>query len=395
MIKKHFSLFSIIGLFLGVIFGLVFPEYTGNVAFIGDFYITFLKYLIMPVVFTSIMISIYNSKNFKDRIIGKTLFVFISMFVSTFIISSIVVTLINPASGFSFEGEEYTGIINEFSLIGFLENLIPRDIKKLLTGGYLFTVILLAVVSGFVCSKINNGEKIIGYVEKFKNFLYKVLEYFMYITPLASFSLISNTVAKYGSVLLGVGVKYIATAYICAIVATVLVMILPVLLICKISPATFIKKVYKIWTITVSTCSSGATLPYTIKVCKEEFNIPERVTDVVVPLGTTIHMCGGAVSFALLGLFCSKLYGVDITVSEYLLMLFSATLINMAAPGIPNGGVVIGATYLQLLGIPLDFIGFYSGIYKLLDMCYTTLNVTDDIASNVIVNKLCERNSYE
>ena len=63
----------------------------------------------------------------------------------------------------------------------------------------------------------------------------------------------------------------------------------------------------------------------------------------------------------------------------------------MAAPGIPNGGVVIGASYLQILGIPLDFIGFYSGIYKLLDMCYTTLNVTDDIASNVIVNRMCEK----
>ena len=60
----------------------------------------------------------------------------------------------------------------------------------------------------------------------------------------------------------------------------------------------------------------------------------------------------------------------------------------MKSSGIPNGGVVIGATYLQLLGIPLDFIGFYSGIYKLLDMIYTSLNVTDDIASNVIINYL-------
>ena len=97
----------------------------------------------------------------------------------------------------------------------------------------------------------------------------------------------------------------------------------------------------------------------------------------MVPLGTTIHMCGGAVSFSLLGLFCSSLFGVEITFGKYVLMLIYAILINMAAPGIPNGGVAIGATYLQLLGIPLDFIGFYSGIYKLLDMIYTSLNVTD------------------
>ena len=106
-----------------------------------------------------------------------------------------------------------------------------------------------------------------------------------------------------------------------------------------------------------------------------------------MPLGTTIHMCGGAVSFSLLGIFCAQLFGVDITFGLFLMMLVSSILINMSAPGIPGGGVVIGATYLQGLGIPLDFIGFYSGIYKILDMLYTTLNVTGDISAVVLLDK--------
>lgn len=154
----------------------------------------------------------------------------------------------------------------------------------------------------------------------------------------------------------------------------------------KINPFTYIKKISKVWLITMTTCSSSATLPYTIKVCNEDLGISDKVTDMVVPLGCTIHMCGGAVSFALLGLFCSHLFGITIDIPTYLLMLVSATLINMAAPGIPNGGIVIGATYISLLGIPLTFIGFYSGIYKVLDMIYTTLNVTGDISANVIIN---------
>lgn len=139
---------------------------------------------------------------------------------------------------------------------------------------------------------------------------------------------------------------------------------------------------------TITTCSSSAVLPYTIKVCNEEFNVPKEITDVVVPLGCTIHMCGGAVSFALLGIFCANIYGISINVGTYLLMLISALLINMAAPGIPNGGVVIGATFLNMFGIPLNFIGFYAGIYKLLDMSYTTLNVTGDISANLLINEI-------
>lgn len=386
--KAKLSLITFIGLLLGIIFGLCLPQYVGSITFIGDLYIKILKYMIVPVVFTSISVSVYNSQKLRNRLVGKTIVVFALMFSVTFFLSSLAVTIINPSSGFVLQNVEWTGSTTQIGIGGILLNLIPKDFNKFITGSYLFSVILISFVIGAVCSRIEGGQKLIDVIEKIKNFLYKILDYYMYVSPIAVFSLIATTIVKYGPILLGVGVKYILTAYVCTIIALIVVMVLPILLICKMKPSVFIKKVYKIWLMTISTCSSSATLPYTIKVCKEEFNIPDEVTDVVVPLGCTIHMCGGAVSFALLGLFCSKLFGVEITFSKYIVMWISALLINMAAPGIPNGGVVIGATYLQLLGIPLDFIGFYSGIYKLLDMVYTSLNVTDDIASNVIINYL-------
>ncbi|MDO4940406.1 MAG: dicarboxylate/amino acid:cation symporter [Erysipelotrichaceae bacterium] len=384
--KNKLSLFTLIGLLLGIILGLVLPQYAPYIKFIGTYYITILKYMVVPVVVTTISVSIYNSSKLKSKMVPLTLLVFVLMFSATFLLSSLIVTIINPSSGFILNTIDWSGSTSDLGIKGMLLNLIPKDISKFLTGGYLFTVILIAALIGKLCSIVSKGDKVINVIEKIKDFLFKVLNIYMYVTPFAVLSLISNTIVEYGPIILGLGAKYILTAYICAIFALIFVMILPILLITKMSPVTFVKKVYKIWMITLSTCSSAATLPYTIKTCHDEFNIPDEVTDVVVPLGTTIHMCGGAVSFALLGLFCSKLFNVEITFSKYLLMLIYAILINMAAPGIPNGGVAIGATYLQLLGIPLDFIGFYSGIYKLLDMIYTSLNVTDDIASNVIIN---------
>ena len=169
-------------------------------------------------------------------------------------------------------------------------------------------------------------------------------------------------------------------------------MILPVWIFSKISPLDYIKKVSKVWVMTLTTCSSSATLPYTIEVCNKELGIPEKITNIVVPLGCTIHMCGGAVSFALLGIFCMQLYGIEMSAITYVLMLISAILINMAAPGIPNGGIVIGASYLSMFGIPLSFMGFYAGIYKLLDMAYTTLNVTGDITANIIIDQTDKNN---
>ena len=386
--KNKLSIITLLCLFLGVVFGLFFPIYTDSISFIGNYYIQFLKYMIVPVVFTSIAVSIYDSRNLKNKLIFKTVLIFVLMFIATFILTTIITILINPSNGFVFDDVKWSGTTTSIDIKGVLLNLIPKDLNKFLTGSYLFFVIFMSFIIAYVCSLFKSGEKIIELIRKIKYYLFKILQYFMYITPFAVLSLISNTVAKYGSVLLGVGFKYIVTAYICGLATLVFVMILPVLIICKMSPITFIKKVNKIWLMTISTCSSSATLPYTIKTCNEEFNIPESITDVVVPLGCTIHMCGGAVSFALLGIFCSKLFNVDLTLSRYILMIVSAVLINMSAPGIPNGGVVIGATYLQMLGIPIDFIGFYSGIYKLLDMLYTSLNVTGDITANVIIDRL-------
>ena len=389
--KNKLSLFTLTGLLAGILFGLLVPQYTPSIAPIGTLYITILKYMAVPVVFTSISVSVFHSIRLNNKLIPKTLLTFALMFIATFLLSSAIVTLINPADGFILQNVEWNGSTVNLNVGGMLLNLLPKDLNKFLTGGYLFFTILISFVIGLICNHINYGQNIINVISKIRDFLIKILDYFMWVSPIAVFALISNTIATYGPIVVGVGAKYILTAYICTIAALLIVMVLPILLICKMSPKTFIKKVYKIWLITLSTCSSAATLPYTIKTCREEFNIPEEVTDVVVPLGTTIHMCGGAVSFALLGLFCAKLFGVEITFTKYLMMLFFAMMINMAAPGIPNGGVVIGATYLQLLGIPLDFIGFYSGIYKLLDMVYTSLNVTDDIASNVIINYLREK----
>lgn len=386
--KNRLSIITLTSLVLGIIFGLCLPLYTQNIAFIGNLYITFLKYMIVPVVFTSITVSIFDSRKLQNKLVLKTIIIFALMFIATFVLSSIVVLIVNPGKGFVFDNVEWTGNTTSISIGGILLNLIPRDLNKFLTGSYLFSVILLSFLIGYVSTLFKNGEKFIDVIRSIKQFLFKVLEYFMYFTPLAVFSLISNTVAKYGSVLLGVGTRYILTAYLCALLTLIIVMILPVLIICKMTPMEFIRKVNKIWLMTITTCSSSATLPYTIKTCNQEFGVPESITDVVVPLGCTIHMCGGAVSFSLLGLFCCQVFGVELTLSRYILMIVSSILINMSAPGIPNGGVVIGATYLQLLGIPLDFIGFYSGIYKLLDMVYTSLNVTGDITANVIINSL-------
>ena len=386
--KKRVSFLTLTALLLAIVGGLLFKEQVVAIDFIGTIYINLLKFMIGPIVFTSIAETIYDSSKKRGHLIVKSVVIFTLMFLATFFLTSIVVLIIDPAKGFVFELSNYEGTLDNLSIKEIIINLFPTNIISMFKTNQLFAIIFFAYLVGFGATKVEKGNIFIDVVKSFKEILFKILEYIMYMTPLAVFSLMSNTIAKHGSIVFAVGVKYILTAYFAGFITMIVVMILPVWIFARINPIEFVKKTYKIWIITITTCSSAATLPATMKLCKEDLNIDREISDIVVPLGCTIHMCGGAVSFALLGLFCSSLFGVEVNLTTYVIMIIAALLINMSAPGIPNGGVVIGATYLQLLGIPLDFIGFYSGIYKILDMMYTTLNVSGDITANVIIASL-------
>lgn len=384
--KKYSTILTIGGLFLGIILGFIFPTFIQSISFIGQIYINLLKFMIIPVIFTSIISVFYKSSLNKSKLLFKVISLFIIMFSITFLLTSLVVLLVKPGINYSFIPTVWNDEITTFQIGTILTNIFPTNIIAIFENNLVLPAIILAAFSGYAASKIKDGNKLIDIINILKDLCNKLLEYIMYLTPIAVLSLVGNVIANYGNIIFTVGAKYILIAFICSILCLILVMIIPVWVYAKINPITYIKKTAKIWLMTITTCSSSATLPYTIKTCENDLKVNENVTNLVVPLGCTIHMCGGAVSFALLGLFCSQLFGIEINFYTFIIMIISSNLINMAAPGIPNGGIVIGATYLSILNIPLSFIGFYSGIYKILDMMYTTLNVTGDITANVLIN---------
>ena len=386
--KLILSIVTLVCLGLGFLLGFVAPEFSKSISFFGDWYITELKIIIGPVIFASIFVNVLRRQKGSSLTLLKTVGLFVAMFIVTFLLTAGVVAIAKPGQGFVLDNPEDLPKEADFGVLTILRNLIPSSLEDVFLGKSIFFVIVIAFISSLIVSFTPIKDKAADVFETVRKYLGFALQIIIFLTPLAVVSLVSNAVVKYGSMLIAAGLKYILFAWGCSILAVILVMILPVWLIAKVNPITYVKKVAKVWLISLSTCSSVATLPHTIKCCNEDFGVDEKITNVVVPLGCTIHMCGGAVSFALLGLFVAQMSGFTITFGTFLLMILCATLINMAAPGIPGGGRIIGISYLMIFGLPIaGFYGFYNGIYSLLDMSYTTLNVTGDISANIILNR--------
>lgn len=389
---KITNIATLVALGLAILVGFLLPEFAKDIKFFGDWYVKTLKILISPIIFLSMSLFVLKRDGTKKFLLGKTVLLFIGMFVVTFLMSSLIVGLTHPGTNFVGEAEEYVGGFSDLSFKGIFEKLVPQSFEKFFYGDYIFFVIVCSLIIAFILSLTPAKKAYTKGLEFCKKYVDVALKIVIFLTPLAVLSLVSNLIVSNKAETFMMGLVYILFAYGLSVLTILIVMILPVWLIAKVNPITYIKKVSKVWLMTISTCSSAATLPYTIKVCNEEFGVDEKITDVVVPLGCTIHMCGGAISFSLLGLFVAQLNGITVTIPMYLLMLALSTLINMAAPGIPGGGKVIGATYLSILGFPFEsFFGLYLAIYSFLDMAYTTLNVTGDVSANILLDHFEKR----
>lgn len=396
MIKKIFAKDKLyirvaIGFAVGILLGILLPEFSIAAKPVGDIYLKILKLFITPIVFCAVFCAFANIKDGKLlRQIGlRTVALYVLMFVVSSVISLGIAFVIRPGLSTSFANAPvYEGSTTSATVGSFFMNLLPKKFDDILYGSKTLLIIIVSIVFALICLKLGEkASKVTGGMNKLSAFFFKLLSWFMELSPIGVASLMAFSVAQYGSGIFGSLAKYIACCWICCIAVYVLVMLLPAVLITKVSAKDFLKASGKIALVTLSTTSSAATLPTTIKVSTEELGAPEDVSNFTLPLGCTINMCGGACSFCCLAVFVSDFYSLSLSLGTIVLLIALATIINMAAPGIPGGGIILGASFLSLLGMPIDLMGPISGFYRLLDMAFTTMNVEGDVSANLLIAK--------
>ena len=371
--------------FAGAVFGLLWPDLAPKIEFIGTAYVTVLKYLALPALIGSVFHAALGSGRSAAGILVKALVTFVLMFAASFLICAIPYSLLTPGRGFSLMGETvWEGERVAVSLGGVLKNAFtPGSVNA-----WYFPSMIVAFFVGLIAG-VFRWEAMEKSTDAVERFVMKALSWVMVLTPLGVFSLMAKCTSSFGMEALKSSGAYIAWAYGGCLLVLFGVMILPIWIWGRVSPGQYFRKTGRVFLTALSTCSSAATLPETMRTCREEFGVSEQTVGIVAPLGCTVHMCGGAVSFSLLGLFVLQMTGITVTPGTLALMLLFALLLNMGAPGIPGGGIVLGATYLGMLGVENAalFLGMYAGIYRLLDMAYTSLNVAGDVTANVLIDR--------
>ena len=242
---KNYNLLIIGALLLAIVGRMFFPNLMNKTSFLGMAYINLLKFMIIPIIFPTIMVVAYNNKKIKGSLLLKTIIIFTLMFVITYLITSILVSLLKPGVGFNIVDIEWAGSTVELNSGNIIANLIPSNIVTLFQSNSLFMIIVLAYAMGITATKVSHGEVVMDFMIGIKNISYKLLEYIMYLTPIGIFSLLGVMIANYKMLIIEAGLKYIGMAYLCSLIVLVVVMIIPVWIYGKISPIKYIKKLYE------------------------------------------------------------------------------------------------------------------------------------------------------
>lgn len=389
--KKYLFIRIAIGFVLGIFLRFLLPEFSIRTKVIGDIYLRLIKMMIVPIIFCAVAGGIINIENPKDlrRIGAKTVTLYVLMFIVSAIVSLGVAYTMRPGLGVvldhppAFEQEFTTPTVE-----GFLLNIFPDNpIAAMASGDILPVIIFTALFSVAIVAVGREAKPVRDFVNSLSAVSFKILDYVMEVSPIGVMSLMAFSVAQYGAGIFTTLGKYILTCYIACVMTFLIAMYLPLYLQTRMKLSTLLQGLYKIWLVTLSTTSSAAALPTSIRVSTEDFGAPEGITNFTLPLGCTINMCGGACSFACLAVFVSDFYNLPLTVFQIVMLVFIATVLNMAAPGIPGGGIILGASFLSILGLPFDLMGPIAAFYRLLDMAFTTMNVTGDIVANLMIAK--------
>jgi Na+/H+-dicarboxylate symporter len=368
---------------------------TSTLQTIGGTFVTLLKALVPPLIVTAVIVSIANLKQVSNaaRLAGQTLLWFAITALVAVAIGIGLGLLTEPGRNSSVDVAAQAAPEKTGSWFDFLTGLVPGNILGLQSsaeGALSFNVLQLIVVAaavGVAALKVGEAaEPFLGFVRSALAIVQKVLWWVILLAPLGTVGLIGNAVASYGWESLGSLGVFAGAVY--AGLALVLFVVYPVLLRLHGLPATrFFAGAWPAIQLAFVSRSSIGTLPVTERVTEQNLGVPRSYASFAVPLGATTKMDGCAAIYpALAASFVAQFFGVDLSITDYLLIALVSVIGSAATAGV-TGAVVMLTLTLSTLGLPLAGVGLLLAIDPILDMGRTAVNVAGQALVPTIVAK--------
>ena len=393
----NLSVQILVALILSVCAGLVIgpeglPFVNKWIAPIGTIFINFIKMMIVPVVTCSLIVgvtSLGGDSKKLGRISAKTICLYLITTAVAIVLGFVVAGIIQPGVGLDIAGKVAPKVKEAPTFMQVLVNMVPTNPIEAMAKGQILPVIIFALLVGIGITQLDEKRSrfLMNLYDAGAEVCYKIIAMIMQVAPIGVFALLLPVVCKNGpKVLLPLLSVILCVAIGCAL-QCILVYAPLASLAGGISPAKFFRGMSEAMALAFTTCSSAAALPVNMKNCQEKLGLSREVTSFVLPLGCTINMDGTALYMGVCSLFVANAFGVNLTSSDMITIVFTGTLASIGTAGVPGAGLIMLSMVLLAVQLPIEGLALVAGIDRVLDMFRTTVNITGDGAVCCVVDK--------
>lgn len=399
---KSLSFRIFLGLFSGLLIGTIIQYFLGDIQFfsgtlvelatgVGTMFVNMIMMLVVPLVFVSIVCGVCELSDLKSfgRLGSKTFGFYIINTLVAIAAAVSVAVLLEPGRGVDMRGAEDAKLVaTELpNLMALIVNIVPRNPIAAFTSGNMLQVIFMALLLGGVIKSL--GDTVAGAVSGFQTankIMMKLIVVVMQLAPIGVFALMLKLGATLDAEVFYSVVEYLVL--ILALLVTWIFVVYPfvVSLFTPVSAKQFREKTQEQILFSLSTASSNATIPVTLRTLTDKLGVNRAVAGFGVPLGATMNMGGVSIYITIAIFFVANAYGMPILMEQLPALLFSVFLLSVGAGGVPGGGMVMIGVLIHQLGLPVEAFAIVAALDRLIDMVLTSCNVVGDTAVLTIVD---------
>ncbi|MBT8076510.1 MAG: dicarboxylate/amino acid:cation symporter [Gammaproteobacteria bacterium] len=399
--KLSLSAKIFIAMILGAIAGLVLnlagnPEWSqiwlidGAFRVVGQIFISLLKMLVVPLVFVSLVCgsSSLSDPKMLGRVGGKTIALYLMTTAIAVCLALSAAVVFKPGIIDKEIAAVETQIAEATPFTQVLIDMVPTNPVAAMADGQMLPIIFFAVLLGIsITLSKETGVRVANWFQDINAIIMKLVTLVMRFAPYGVFSLIAILAATSSADSFAALGKYVGLVFAVLFIHALIIYPTILTVLGGLSPLKFLVKLKALVLFAFTTASSNATIPVTLETVEKRIGVSNKIASFTVPLGATINMDGTAIMQGIATGFIAQYYGIELAMSQYLMVVVMVILASIGTAGVPSVGLVVLAGVLSQVGLPAEGIALILGVDRLLDMTRTVVNITGDSMVTTIVAK--------
>ncbi len=389
----------VVGITVGILLGMYYPEFAIKLKPLGDGFIKLIKMLIAPLIFSSIVIGIAGMQDVKKvGKIGVTSIIYFEIMTTIALILGLVfINWIEPGTGMHIDPktldasavEQYIKQAEHNSTIDFLLGIIPENVVAAVASDNLLQVLVFAVLFGIGLTKIGtkSAEPVITVLQSFLNGLFAMIKMIMYLAPLGAMGAMGFTIGMYGLEALSSLGMLMISFYLTCVVFIVFVIGAVLHFYVNVNVFKLLKYIKEELLIVLGTSSSESALPGIMQKL-EDAGCSKPVVGLVIPTGYSFNLDGTCIYLTMAAVFISQALDMHLTLQQEVSLLLVLLLTSKGAAGVTGSGFITLAATLPVVGhVPVEAVGLILGIDRFMSEARALTNIIGNATATLVVAK--------